>query len=329
MKRAELIFCLTMSVISLSCTAEKEQPPPSMATIFATVNDKWSKKNYRYVKRYIERLKVAYCGYVPVKLIEMTEAYKFGGQVEKSIIKIEELSLCLDNNEFFVSPIFIDLLKSRKDRYASLANFYKQRGITKESRAKNENPLLMTSFQHSKKWGDEVLYFNAPEIFITTNGMVEVVPDDDFKLAKEALVMSEKEILLQVSLQKSCILTKKYLVKELVKRRAESDDVNEMLKGLTEGAMVYTYGETVKIMAKDGQRYIPSILMLLDGPSRYSDNKECYIWALMRMKATDERVLAALENISTGMKDRHPVKDYAKRTLEYLHGLKLTQNTNK
>lgn len=320
MKRLNLSTIYMFYLLAQGSLAERNDIPPSAGIIQHTLEDNWSKKKYKQVKEYIDDLNATYCGYVPAQITQIIESNKFGGQVELAIEQIDALRLSLQKHMRYVSPVFVDSLESRRARYSSLAKYYEQNNITKKSRAKNENPLLKSSFQHSKRWGDELLYFNTPEIFVTITGVIAVDSKDDYKLDEKYLNHSEHEILHQISSRECDILTKKYLVKEVVKRRAKSNDTSEVLKGLTEGAIGYTYGETVKTMAKDGDKYIPSILAMLDVSSRSANETKLWIWALVCMNKTDETVLNAINKIANNTRDQQSVRDYAKRALVFLRG---------
>jgi len=308
------------------CVAQQGEQPPSSARIHFSLDKFWQNNNYQEVKTYVNELRKNYRDYVPFRITQIIENNKFGGQVELALEEIHELSTLLQQSKMFVSPVFTELLNARKERYASLANYYMHNKITKEYRAKNENPLLKSNFKHSNRWGDEMLYFNVPEIYITSNGEVRIVEvSDDFILPRKYLNLSEKEILCEINTEKCDILTKKYLVRELVKRRSDANNIDELLKGLTESSMVYTYGETVRMMAKNEKKYFLSVIALLHDSSMIV-NKPCMMWALVRMKSTDERVFLELDCIANRDNESKAVKEYAQATLSFLEN---TRSNNK
>ena len=324
MIRSISIFVFTLGYIGMPCKARTDEVPPSMVSVFTTVNELWSTKEYSKVKKYIENLDKEYFdkGYVPVKLIKSAFYSYWGAQVEESISSLNELELSLKSDIHNVSPVFLELLASRKKKIASSLQAYERCGYSKEKRLEKMNPVNSTSYKPPVYWIDELLYFNAPEIYITAKGIMEAPSKENFNLDNKYIDLNEKQLLFYINSKECDSLTKKHIVCELIKRRAESKDERDLLKGLNEASSGYTYYQTVKALESGGDRYLPVIRKLLLHPSRYSDNKENYIWALVRMKATDKETLSILQKISVNSQDRSFVREYAKRALSYLNNLK-------
>lgn len=328
MKRLFLIFAIVTGFSGLTSESKASELPPSMATIFTTVNELWSNKEYSKVKNYIEDLdgKFSGKGYVPVELIKSAFHSYWGAQVEISIRSLADLESSLYSDIYNVSPVFLELLTSRKNKISSSLRAYERCGYSKKYRLEKMNPVKSTSYKVPVYWIDELLYFNAPEIYVSPEGITEARAKEDFDLDGKFIGLSENQLLSHIQSNEYDFRTKKHIVFELVKRRMESKDERDLLKGLNEGASGYTYYQTVKALESDGGRYLPEIRKLLLNPPRFSDNKENFMWALVRMKATDKETLSLLQKISVNSQERPSVRHYAKRALEHLHDVKKLKN---
>lgn len=314
-------FCFHLFILSALCASEKNTCPPSMAEIFYNININWSKRNYKQVKKYVNSLGDEYDDYVPVKLVVSSFYYYWGGQTEMAVSSLESLQHMLSKHIECASPIFMELLDAKINRYRSLLKIYKKLDQTKEYRAHFRDPLAKTRFKHSKYWMDELLYFNVPEVSINNTGAVTEFKNNKYQLGQKYLRLDEKQMLTFVNSAEIDTTAKKAVVNELIRRRVASTNDTELLKGLCEGASGYTYGQTVKMLRIERDRYTADLLRLLSSSSLCS-NKEYYIWALVRMRATDKETLSILQKISVSSQDRSSVREYAKKALTYLNNIK-------
>ncbi len=313
--RASLLILLTVFLPFLAIAAETN--PPSSATIYQTVEQFWSNHQYGQLAAYIDTLERSYSDYVPVQIVRAIYSYKYGAQVEDAIDRLRALRSRLQRDIAAASPVFMELLDSRILRYEKTKQFYIQQGISPGQRLTDRDPLKTTDFTHSEHWGDEMLFFNAPEVFLLEHGVAPVHPEEAATPDPKLKQKDTQELLQSVGDDKTTMPLRRATAKALVEKRASTGDLKELASGLDEANMVYTYRDTVEELAKVGRDAVPSVLEALNDPASSNTDKKCAIWALVRIGVADPSGIQTLQAISTNT-DRADLAKYAQDALQYL-----------
>lgn len=317
MKRDRTILLLMLTVLAPFFAIAEEANPPSSTTIFATLEQLWSNHKFVEVDAYVKTLEKSWSNYVPVQLTLAIYSDHYGGQVEETVARFKTLREKLNADVMAVSPVFLEFLDSRIVMYGKTQEFYQQHGVSRDERLAKRNPLGKSTFKHAKHWGEEMMYFNAPEVFLTEQGIIpahpgESVPDDTGLKQKNA-----QQLLQSISDDTTTMDARKAAARELVKKRAAKGDLKEVARGLDEANMVYTYRDTVEELAKVGRDAVPGVLDALNDPSGSNTDKKCAIWALVRIGVADPDVIQTLQTISENA-DRADLAKYAQDALHYL-----------
>jgi len=309
-----LLFALCLPLLS---GAVENKTPPSSATIYDTLERLWSGRKFVEVNAYVKGLEKSWSHYVPVQLTLAIYSDHYGGQVEDTVVRLKTLREKLTAEAMAVSPVFLEFLDSRILMYSKTQEFYRRRGISRDDRLAQRNPLGKSTFKHAKHWGNEMMYFNAPEVFLTDQGIVPARPDksmtDDAGLKQKNV----QQLLQGIGNDKAAMNARKAAVRELIEKRAAEGGLKEVARGLCEANMVYTYHDTVEELAKTGRDAVPSVLEILNDPSGSNTDKKCAIWALVRIGVVDPDVIQTLQAISSNT-DRADLAKYAQNALQYL-----------
>jgi hypothetical protein len=297
MKKYLMLFSVLFCVFFPWFSVADAMKPPSSATIYDTLDRLWSGREFTEVDTYVKQLATSWSNYVPVQLTLAIYSYKYGAQVEDAISRLISLRESLRTDIRASSPVFMDLLDARILRYENSRSFYLEQGITREKRLADRNPLERTNFKHSKHWGDEMLYFNAPEVFFTEHGVFPAYPKVDEPPDFDVTQKDAPELLDLIVTEKTAMSTRKAAVKELIRIRTASGVASELIQGIDEGAMGYTYQDTVEALVEIGADAIPSIINVLTDPVRGLSASHNAIWALLRIGVYDERVSEALQSV--------------------------------
>jgi len=214
------------------------------------------------------------------------------------------------------SPIFMELLDSKILRYESLRKFYLERGITPEIRRTERDPLVKTKFKHADHWGEEMLFFNTPEVFITQDG-IKPARERPAKLTNSALERADMQQLMSIlTNDTNDMTTRKEVSQEIVRRRAEKGGVAELVKSLRLSDMSYTAQDTADELVAVGRDAVPLIVDFMNDPQRSSSDQRMAIWVLVRIGVADAKVIQALQTVATN-KMMFGAKQYATDALQY------------
>ena len=317
MKRDCAILLFLLSALVPFFAMSEEARPPSSATIYDTLERLWSGRKFVKVDAYVKGLEKSWSHYVPVQLTLAIYSDHYGGQVEDTVARLKTLREKLTAEAMAVSPVFLEFLDSGILMYGKTQEFYRRRGISRDDRLAQMNPLGKSTFKHAKHWGDEMMYFNVPEVFLTEQGIVPARSDksmtDDAGLKQKNV----QQLLQGIGNDKAAMDARKAAVRELIERRAAEGGPKEVARGLCEANMVYTYHDTVEELAKTGRDAVPSVLEILNDPSGSNTDKKCAIWALVRIGVVDPDVIQPLQAISSNT-DRADLAKYAQNALQYL-----------
>ncbi|MBU0677963.1 MAG: hypothetical protein KJ626_07575 [Verrucomicrobia bacterium] len=319
MKRDRTILLLLLSVFLPLFVGAAEENPPSSTAIYQTLEQLWSSRKFTELTEYVHELRSSWDGYVPVELTLAIYSDQYGAQVEDAIDRLESLRERLGADVGAASPVFMELLDSRIIRYKKAQKFYLQQGISREQRLAERDPLKKTEFKHSKHWVgvDEMMYFNAPEVFLTEQGIIPAHPGESVTDDTGLKQKNAQQLLQSISDDQTTMDVRKAAARELVKKRATKGDLKEVAQGLDEANMVYTYRDTVEELAKVGREAVPGVLEALNAPSGSNTDKKCAIWALVRIGVADPDVIQTLQAISENA-DRADLAKYAQDALQYL-----------
>ena len=319
MKRDKASLLILLPLFVLHCVSEAEERPPSSAAIYDTLDQLWGSRKFTELTDYVQKLKSSWGGYVPVELALATHSENYGGQVEDAIERLTALRTRLQGDIAAASWVFMDLLDGTIQENEKSRDFFIQQGISREQRLAERDPLKKTKFKHSKEWGvsiDDLLYFNAPEVFLTEQG-VRVAHPLEPATPPKLKQMATQQLLEYLLDYENPMIKRKACAQELVRRRAEAGPVSELVASLWGWDAGYTYQYTVKELVKIGPAVIPELIAYLDKDDFYSDKEEG-IWALVRIGVADPAVIQTLEAISSNGTPWRDTAKYAQKALQYL-----------
>lgn len=290
---------------------------PSSTVIYQTLNDLWKRGRFNKLDTYIADLRHSRGDYLPVRLAFATYSYKSHVDVDKAISELEEVRKLLTRDLLFASPIFMDVLDSRILRYKKTAQFRSDAGYTRTKLLTTIDPRKMNSSKRSKTWGDEMLYFNAPEVILSEQGVIPAYAEESMMPNTKLKQKDALELLQSVGNHKSSMSVRKTAVNELIKKRTAEGGLKELARGLNEANMVYTYRDTVKELEKSGTNAVPHVITALNDPIASNGDKKCAIWALVRIGVASPEVVQTLQATAENT-NRSDVAEYAQRALKYL-----------
>ena len=316
--RYKLIILLCLLNINLACRVQVvEKHPPSSAVIFQTIEQLWSTRKFKKLDKYIKELEKSWKGYVPAEIALAIYSYQYGAQVEGAIERLETIRDGLQNDIILASPIFMSLLDGRILRYNDIKNFYFKNGISREERLKERHPFKKTKFKHAPHWGEEMLFFNAPEIFLTGEGhqatVKEITTIENFVLEQ----IPEKTLLMDMCNEQIAMPERKVFARELIHRQAATGGISNLVQSFYAAYSVYTYQDAVDELVKSGEEASPALLEYINSLMHGSERPKMAIWALVRIGIADDEVIQTLQSITT-----HTIypdlAQYARDALQYL-----------
>lgn len=299
-----------------------EEKPPSSTAIHQTVEQLWRSRRFAELSEYVQDLQRVWGGYVPVELTLAIYSSNYGGQVEDEIQRLKVLRSRLRGNMTAASPVFMELLDSRILRKERHQGLYLRLGISREQRLAERDPLKKTNFKHGEHWEavDEMLYFNAPEVFLTEQGVSVACPEPAAAPDPRLKQKDTEELLQSISDGEIPIIERKAFIQELVRRRGAAGVAN-LVQSLWESDCGYTCKDTVEALVQVGPPAIPELIECINDAARAgSYSMEPAIWALVRIGVADPSVIKTLETISSDGDRAKLVKlaKYAQDALEYL-----------
>lgn len=322
MKRSRTTLLLLLSAVLPLLAIAAEVNPPTSTTIYQTLEQLWSNRQYDELKTYIETLDRSWGDYVPVQIASAIYSYKYGAQVEDAIDRLNTLRARLQPNIAASSPVFMELLDSRILRYEKTKKFYLQQSISRANRLTERNPLKKTEFKPSKHWGEEMLFFNAPEAFLTESGVRSAAIKDRVATAVPSLDQAlVKTLQRDVGDEKKPMAERKAFAQELVRRRVAEGGISNLVQSIRAGDSSYTYQDTVEELAKAGPSAIPALIEFINDPAHFPRDQKMAIWALVRIGVADAEVIRALQAVSA-ITDRADLVKYAQDALHYLQSKK-------
>lgn len=309
-----VLFGLLLPIFGLVSSAK----PPTSTEIYITLDDLWGRGCFDELDSYVSDIRNSWKNYLPVCLAYATYSYKCQVDVGEAISVLKNIRQSLNRDFVSASPVFMELLDSRILRYQKTADFRKNHGYTRERLLATIGPRKVDPEKRSKDWGDAMLYFNAPELYLSERGVVPANPESMMVTDSQLQKKERHDLLQSVGDDNVSIRTRKAAVKELVQKRADKGDLKQLARGLYEANMVYTYRETVKELASVGRDAVPVILEALNDSVASNTDKRCAIWALARVGVANQEVVQTLRSIAEDSDSTDGVSDYAKRALEYL-----------
>jgi len=316
--RVVVSFLFALCLPRLSGAVE-DNNPPSSAAIHQTLERLWGERKYGELAEYVHDLQNKWSTYVPVELTMAIYSYQYGAQVEDAIERLKGLREKLKSDIAGVSPLFMELLDSRIARYESIRQFYLERGISREQRLAERNPLKKTTFKHSKQWVgvDEMLYFNAPDVFLVESG-VRPARKTCVATVEPSLKRTPSNTLLsKIGDHTQPMAQRKACAQELVRRRAADGGVSNLVQSLRAGDSSYTYHDTVEALVEVGASAIPELVRFINDPAHLPYDQKMAIWVLVRIGVADPDVIQTLQAVSSNT-DRADLAKYAQDALQYL-----------
>ncbi|MGI6460137.1 MAG: hypothetical protein ACOX5J_08570 [Candidatus Hydrogenedentales bacterium] len=323
MRRKKANLLILLPVFLLHCVSEAEERPPSAAAIYDTLDQLWGSRKFTEVTDYVQKLKSSWGGYVPVELALATHSDKYGAQIEDSIERLTALRTRLQGEIAAASPVFMELLDATIRQQEYFRDFWIRQGFSREQRLAERDPLKMTDFtdfEDGKHWAvidEEMMYFNAPEVFLTEQGVRVAHPLEPATPDPKLKQMDTQQLLEYLGDYENSMIKRKACAQELVRRRAEAGPVSELVESLWGWDAGYTYQYTVEELVKIGPAVIPELIAYLDKDDFYRDKEEG-IWALVRIGVADPAVIQTLEAISSNANSWRDSVKYAQNALQYL-----------
>ena len=291
--------------------------PPSGVSVYVKLNDYWVHGCFAKMDAYVKGLQGNWSGYVPSRLVHATYAYMNKVDIEQAVLILEETRLSTEMNWSSYSPLFVELLDGVIFRYKDITASYKRMGLTKDRLFTIYNPRTMSPAKRSKRWGDENLFFNAPEVMVTNNLVVSVSPLKTAAPSPSLMAKTEKELKLIICGDNTPIIERKAAVRALVSQR-RAVGLQEVAKGLYEAELLYTYNDTADEVVRAGSAAVPVILGLLNDPAQRISQKKFVIWPLVRIGNTRPEVLQTLQMLATNAAVSKDDRAYAERALRHL-----------
>ncbi len=338
MRRKKATLLILLPVFLLRCVSEAEERPPSAAAIevedrppsaaaiYDTLDQLWGSRKFTEVTDYVQKLKSSWEGYVPVELALATHSDKYGAQVEDSIERLTVLRTRLQGEIAAVSPVFMELLDGTIRQQEYFRDFWIRQGISREQRLAEADPLKITDFtdfEDGKHWAvfhEEMMYFNAPEVFLTEQGVRVAHPQEPATPDPKLKQMDTQQLLEYLGDYENSMIKRKACAQEMVCRRAEAGGpVSELVVSLLGGGdVVYTYQYSVEEFVKMGPAAIPGLIADINQPITTSSTERAAIWALVRIGVADPAVIQTLEAISSNGTPWRDTAKYAQNALQYL-----------
>jgi len=291
--------------------------PPSSVSVYVKLNDYWVHGCFAKMDSYVKGLQGNRPGYVPSRLVRATYAYKNKVDIEQAVLILEETKHSTEMNWSSYSPLFVELLDGVIYRYKDVTASYKKMGLTKDRLFTIYNPRTMTPAKRSKRWGDENLFFNAPEVLMTNNLVIPIQPAETVAPSPSMMAKTERELKLIICGDNTPILERKAAVKALVSQR-RAVGLKEVAKGLYEAELLYTYNDTADEVVRARAAAVPVILGLLNDPAQRISQKKFVIWPLVRIGDTRPEVLQTLQKLATNATVSTDDRAYAERALRHL-----------
>lgn len=319
MTRYRIIISLLIALCMPRLSGAVESSLPSSAVIYQTLDRLWGERKYAELDEYVHALQRKWSAYVPVELTMAIYSYQYGAQVEDAVERLNSLREKLNSDIAAASPVFMELLDGRITRYERLKQFYLEQGISREQRLAERNPLKRSAFKHAKRWVgvDEMLYFNAPEVFLTEAGVRSSGKGPTTTAVPSLAQAPVNTLQSEIADDKKPMAERKAFAQEIVRRRGTEGGVSNLVQSLRAGDSPYTYQDTVEELVKAGATAIPALIEFINDPAHFPLDQKMGIWALVRIGVADPDVIRTLQDISENA-DRADLAKYAQEALQYL-----------
>jgi len=232
----------------------------------------WGSANFAPLKTFVKGLGENYDNYVPAQLARTDYVFIFESDVSEAIKGLERIQCASTNNLLLISPLFSELLNGKIGRLKDTKRFRDDHGYTKAMLKDKLDPRKAPKDKLPKKWIDNELFFNAPEVMVTNNLVVSVSPLKTAAPSPSLMAKTEKELKLIICGDNTPIIERKAAVRALVSQR-RAVGLQEVAKGLYEAELLYTYNDTADEVVRAGSAAVPVILGLLNDPAQRISQK--------------------------------------------------------
>ncbi len=322
MKRIRTTIFIISLFLPLVNIKAKTNVPPTSSVIYKTLDELWGKGDFYEIDMYIDKLEERWGDYAPTQLAVAMYQFKCNVDVKKALSILENLDKSLSVDFISTSPVFFELLNSKIYRYKDTVRYYLKRGYTREYLQGKISPRKMVLSKRSKHWGEEMLFFNVPEVFITSDGVKYANVLNEPMQSKTLETFNKKDLSKVVCNDKISIVVRKEISQILIDYYATQGGVTNLVHHFRDGNIVYTYQDTVDALIEYGDDAIPVLIKYLNNYKYSVDSQKMAIWALARMGDASPAVIDVLQSITTNTSSSI-LSQYAKDAMKYLQNSKL------
>jgi len=289
----------------------------SSIIIYAKIDSMWRNGRFDNIDSYVNKLNERSNTYIPTQIAYATYSHNCEVDIHKTIDLLAKIKEFIKDKLEYVSPVFEELLESTIIQYTKTEEFYNRNKVSQQFLWSIYNPRTMKPDKRSKRWGDENLFFNAPDVLVTNNLVVPVKPLETVAPSPSLMAKTEKELKLIICGDNTPIIERKAAVRALVAQR-HAAGLREVAKGLYEAELLYTYNDSADELVRAGAAAVPVILGLLNDPAQRISQKKFVIWPLVRIGNTRPEVLQTLQMLATNAAVSKDDRAYAERALRHL-----------
>jgi hypothetical protein len=314
---AILIALITTALILLVMLLP--QKTPTSGEIFDKAEEYWRVRKFSKLRVYIEDINKTYPTYIPAIVASAIYAKRCDVDYVKSIEVQDYLIECMEKNYVYIPYILDELLEAKlkreKKNLSSLNKYFIKNHIDQEK-------YLKKIASNNKRKGKtfslmyELLIFNIPNAFITTNEIVylplsDILKDNDVKIRE-----SEKELMDIVFDYEGKMVKREKARNKLVMKRYQDGGVTNLFQGFSSKESTYMALATSQKLYLIDEESLPDIVEFLN--SKKDRYRDMVFWAIMMMQYNGLSKEKTLEYVNQIDEYYFEKSEYARRIREFL-----------
>jgi hypothetical protein len=296
---------------------------PSSGQIFDKADKYWENKKFNELRDYASQLEAAYPDYIPAELAVAISAKKCDVKYAKSIAILEHQYACFENNYVYIPFVLTELirckLKREQENFISLNEYLAKNNISRDEYFKRLLPDNKRRLRFANHFENEVLFFNIPKAFITTNSVEYLSLPMSLKNNFTLVLKSEVELKKIVFNYEASMIKREKARNKLVVKRYQTGGITNLFQGFSTTEYPYMSLATAQKLYTIGEESLPYIVEHLNVNISKHIDSEMVLWAIMMIQYNGLSKAETLQYVNQIDEYYFENSKYARRIREFLN----------
>jgi hypothetical protein len=318
------ILTLSILVIAIFAILFTWQRMPTSGLIFDKTNEYWQTRQFSRLISYMDNMNNTYSNYLPVVITDAliyTRHCKV--DYEHSVNIQKKLDKCIKNNYVYIPYVLRDLLqgnlKRSIDNLASLNRYLLKSNISKKEYLKRLAPENQKTGIATMPFMYEVLFFNIPKAFITTNNVEYLSIPISLRKNFAFIPESEEKLKKVVFDYQGSMVDREKARNKLVVKRYQTGGITNLFQGFSTAEDGYMSLATAQKLYSMGEKSLPYIVEFLNTKKLRHTNSEMVLWTIMMIQYNGLSKEKTLEYVNQIDEYYFENSEYAHRIREFLN----------